>query len=71
MARRRDSLAGGVSDLIGQPAVAETKKKKYAVNIIFDGEMEPLIREAARNAGLPVASYIKHLVAQDINSKKI
>lgn len=44
-------------------------KTKYAVNIIFDGSDEELIRNAAAQRGLGVATYIKSLVLTDARNK--
>lgn len=46
------------------PAV---KKEKYAVNVIFDGEMEESIREKAKEYGVGVATFIKMLVSKELN----
>lgn len=43
------------------------KKDKYPVNVVFDGELESAIRERARSKGIGVATYIKTLVAEDLN----
>lgn len=42
-------------------------KEKYPVNIVFDGELEPAIKQRAKEYGLGVATYIKMLVSKDIN----
>lgn len=42
-------------------------KKKYAVNVVFDSEMEYQIKAAAKARGLGVATYIKFLVNEDLN----
>lgn len=46
-----------------------SKKDKYPVNVIFDGDQEQLIRDRAKELGLGVATYIKMLVHQDINER--
>ena len=43
------------------------KKDKYAVNVIFDGAQEEAIRHRAKELGVGVATYIKMLVAKDLN----
>lgn len=42
-------------------------KKKYPVNVVFDGELEGAIRQRAKENGLGVATYIKTLVLRDLN----
>ena len=42
-------------------------KKKYAVNVVFDGKLEELIRNRAEQKGVGVATYIKMLVNEDLN----
>lgn len=42
------------------------KKKKYAVNVVFDSELEYQIKAAAKARGLGVATYIKLLVNEDL-----
>lgn len=44
-------------------------KKKYPVNVVFDGEMEEAIRQRAKERGLGVATYIKTLVVQDLGKE--
>lgn len=44
-------------------------KKKYPVNVVFDGELEEAIRQRAKERGLGVATYIKTLVVQDLNKE--
>lgn len=39
---------------------------KFRVSISFEGSMESSIRARATELGLPVATYIRHLVAEDI-----
>lgn len=47
----------------------ETKDKdKYRVSIVFDGYLENEIRETARENGMPVATYIKWCVMQQIHN---
>lgn len=41
-------------------------KKKYAVNVVFDSELEYQIKAAAKARGLGVATYIKLLVNEDL-----
>ena len=55
--------AAAVLNIAGK---AETKKK-YPVNVVFDGELEEAIRQRAKERGLGVATYIKTLVVQDLN----
>lgn len=45
----------------------KSKKKKYAVNVVFNAELEEKIRNKASDNGVGVATYIKMLVNQDIN----
>lgn len=47
----------------------ESKKSKYPVNVVFDGELEEAIRQRAKERGLGVATYIKTLVVQDLNKE--
>lgn len=49
--------------------VGKEKSKKYAVNVLFDGDLEEAIRVRAKERGVGVATYIKVLVAQDLNTK--
>lgn len=42
-------------------------KSKYPVNVVFDGSDEARIRTRAKEMGLGVATYIKMLVAKDLN----
>lgn len=42
-------------------------REKYPVNVIFDGTQEQAIRDRAKELGLGVATYIKNLVAKDLN----
>lgn len=42
------------------------KKNKYAVNVVFDGNLEDAIRDKAKENGIGVATYIKMLVSQDL-----
>lgn len=42
-------------------------KEKYAVNVVFDGTMEELIKSKAKELGMGVATYIKMLVSKDLN----
>ena len=44
-------------------------KKKYPVNVVFDGELEEAIRQRAKERGLGVATYIKTLVVQDLRDE--
>ena len=43
-----------------------TKKDKYKVHVVFDGELEQDIRKAAAKKGVGVATYIKLLVKNDL-----
>ena len=47
----------------------EHKKSKYPVNVVFDGELEEVIRQRAKERGVGVATYIKMLVAQDLRGE--
>lgn len=44
-------------------------KKKYPVNVVFDGDLEEAIRQRAKERGLGVATYIKTLVVQDLRDE--
>lgn len=46
------------------------KKEKYPINVIFDGEMEPIIKQRAKDMGVGVATYIKLLVREDLKDIK-
>ena len=48
----------------------ESKKDKYAVNVVFEGKLERPIKERAKEIGIGVAPYIKMLVAQDLKNKE-
>lgn len=70
MAGLRDRLkketsptASTVLGLTGNAPVRE----KYPVNVVFDGEQEEAIRARAKELGVGVATYIKMLVAKDLN----
>lgn len=54
-----------VMNIVGKAAA----KPKYPVNVIFDGEMESVIKARAKELGLGVATYIKMLVSQDLNGR--
>lgn len=45
------------------------KDSKYRVSLVFDGELEGEIREAAAKNSMPVATFIKWSVMQQINNK--
>ena len=53
---------------IVKPIEKIEKKKKYAVNIVFDGEYEEKLKNKAKEKGIGVATYIKMLVINDINN---
>ena len=55
------------STVLGIAGKTKGSKDKYPVNVVFDAELEPLIRERAKEVGLGVATYIKMLVKQDLN----
>lgn len=59
-ARENNPTATAVKKIVG-------KKEKYAVNIVFDGDLEQSIRAKAKEHGVGVATYIKLLVAKDLN----
>jgi len=44
-------------------------KEKYPVNVVFDGADEERIRAKAKKLGLGVATYIKMVVAKDLNEE--
>ena len=46
-----------------------SKKTKYPVNVVFDGELEEQIRERAKEYGVGVATYIKMLVSKDLKQE--
>lgn len=58
-----------VLNIAGLKVPTEEKKegKKYAVNVLFDGNMEDAIKQRAKEMGMGVATYIKMLVSRDIN----
>lgn len=49
----------------------ETTKKKYPVNVIFDGEYEQTIRNAASAKGVGVATFIRMCVIEKLSKDKI
>ena len=60
-------------DLLGNtslPDIYTNKEKKYAVQIVFDKELEEKIKEAAKEQGIGVATYIKMLVVKDLKANK-
>ena len=58
--------AAAVLNIAGKTEV----KKKYPVNVVFDGELEEAIRQRAKERGLGVATYIKTLVVQDLRDEQ-
>lgn len=58
-------VANTVLDIAGKGTI----KEKYPVNVVFDGELEPAIRQRAKEMGVGVATYIKMLVSKDINTR--
>lgn len=44
--------------------------EKYVVNIVFEKRHEKQIREVAKEQGLPVATFIKQCVLQEIKNKQ-
>lgn len=70
MAGLKDRLEKEVSPtakaVLGLTGNEPVKKDKYPVNVIFNGEMEPVIKARAKELGVGVATYIKMLVSQDL-----
>ena len=54
-----------VLNIVGRGAA----KAKYPVNVIFDGELEPVIKARAKELGVGVATYIKMLVSRDLRGE--
>lgn len=46
------------------------KESKYAVNVVFNGKDEERIRTRAKKWGIGVATYIKMVVALDLNKEE-
>lgn len=44
-----------------------SKKDKYIINVVYDGDMESTIKARAEELGLGVATYVKFLIKQDLN----
>ena len=61
--------AAAILNITGKNETKSEPKKKYPVNVVFDGEMEDAIRERAKERGLGVATYIKTLVMQDLREE--
>ena len=72
MASLKDRIQKEVSATPTEKAVLAitgktAKKEKYAVNVVFDGELEPAIRAKAKEYGVGVATFIKMLVNKELN----
>lgn len=65
---RNETVKEVVKDMVS--GSAEKKKNKYRVNIVFDGDLEDEIREAAAQNGMKVATFIKWSVMKQINNNK-
>ena len=63
--RRNKEVTPTTSTVLNITGKTEAKKK-YPVNVVFDGELEEAIRQRAKERGVGVATYIKMLVAQDL-----
>lgn len=63
--KRNEEVTPTTSTVLNIAGKAEAKKK-YPVNVVFDGELEEAIRERAKKRGVGVATYIKILVAKDL-----
>ena len=63
--KRNEEVTPTTSTVLNIAGKAEAKKK-YPVNVVFDGELEEAIRERAKKRGVSVATYIKILVAKDL-----
>lgn len=46
------------------------KKDKYILNLVFDKKYEEPIRQAAADAGLPIATFIKQCVLKELKGAK-
>lgn len=46
------------------------KKDKYQKLIVFDGEMEDVLKLEAKKRGMTVAGFIKYCIMQEINNIK-
>lgn len=72
MANLKDRVQKGKDSKPTDKAINQILRKnkvrdKYPVNVVFDGELEQDIRDRAKELGLGVATYIKNLVARDLN----
>ena len=65
--RERNSKVDKPAARTVKKIVGKEKKEKYAVNVLFDGEIEDAIRARAKEKGVGVATYLKLLVAQDLH----
>ena len=63
--KRNEEVPPTTSTVLNIAGKAEAKKK-YPVNVVFDGELEEAIRKRAKKCGVGVATYIKLLVAKDL-----
>lgn len=43
------------------------KKEKYQKSIVFDGDMEEILKLEAKKRGMTVAGFIKYCIMQEIN----
>lgn len=65
--KKEEATNNVVNTILGKEK--ESKKKKYAVNVIFDGKYEKEIKRLASDRGIGVATLIKMLVMQEINKQ--
>lgn len=65
--KQEEATNNVVNTILGKEK--ESKKKKYAVNVIFDGKYEKEIKQLASDRGIGVATLIKMLVMQEINKQ--
>lgn len=66
--RRKKEVTPTAAAVLNITGKAEAKKK-YPVNVVFDGDLEEAIRQRAKERGLGVATYIKTLVVQDLRDE--
>lgn len=66
-AKQVNPVESAVLGIAGKAEPTVTVKKKYAVNVLFDGDMEAAIRAKAEEKRVGVATYIKMLVNEDLN----
>lgn len=65
--KKSQEMADEVIDsLVHDIPTKKSNKKKYILNVKFDPEWEPVVRNQAKKNGLTVSGYIKMLVAKDV-----